>query len=190
VPGAGDATRLTVSLGTSPYVFSLPAGSLRDGSPILARAERVWRALRSLTWHEELSASPTDGITTLYQAVAPDELSYTIAGASQAIIIGSNRWDRPTAAAAWIYSKQDPPVQQPVPFWAQVADAHVIGMARLGGREAWRVAFFDPATPGWFVATVDRSTGWTLELEMVAVAHFMHHVYSGFGRGVHLQAPR
>ncbi len=65
----------------------LPATARRDGA-----CQRMRRpcggALKTLVWHERLAGSPTDVIHTVYVAVAPDELSYTITGLSAAIIIG------------------------------------------------------------------------------------------------------
>ncbi len=187
---AGLEGRVVVMLGARSYPFELPASlDLPDGTATMARAGAVWRRLKTLVWHERLAATPTDALHTVYRAVAPDQLSYTIDGSSSAIIIGLRRWDRPTPTSPWVRSVQDPPVTQPVPFWAGVADARVIGSRSLDGHSAVEVTFFDPLTPGWFDAWVEQSTGYTRVLTMIAVAHFMHHVYGPFNAPFQLHPP-
>jgi hypothetical protein len=51
------------------------------------------------------------------------------------------------------------------------------------------VSFFDPATPAWFTASIDRSTYRTLRLQMVAAAHFMHDVDGPFNTSVSVTPP-
>jgi hypothetical protein len=190
VPTSRLTGRVVVMLGTRGYPFTLPSTlSLPDGTGVVARAGRVWRALKTLVWHERLAASPTDALYTVYRAVAPDELEYTIGGHSSARIIGMNRWDRATPTSAWIHSVQDPPITQPQPFWAGVSDAHVIASGRVDGRSAAEITFFDPVTPAWFDAWIDKRTGHTLVLTMTAVAHFMHHVYGPFNAPFELHPP-
>ena len=115
---------------------------------------------------------------------------YTIGGHSSARIIGMNRWDRATPTSPWIHSVQDPPITQPQPFWAGVSDARVIASGRVEGRSAAEITFFDPVTPAWFDAWIDKRNGHTLVLTMTAVAHFMHHVYGPFNAPFQLHPPR
>ncbi len=181
---------VTVSLGASSYAIALPASlRLPEGTATVAHAGLVWRGLKTLVWHERLAASPTEVLYTVYKAVAPNQLAYTISSRSSAIIIGHRRWDRPTPNAKWTRSVQDPPVQQPVPFWAGVSDARVIGSSVVGGRPVWEITFFDPVTPAWFDATIDKQNGHTLRLGMTAVAHFMRHVYGPFDAPFRLHSP-
>jgi hypothetical protein len=182
--------RVVVELGARTYPFTLPSTlSLPDGTGTVARAGEVWRALKTLVWHERLASTPTDALYTVYRAVAPDELQYTIEGASSAIIIGTSRWDRPSPTSRWVHSAQIPPLAQPQPFWAGYSDAHVVGSGRVQGRSAAEVTFFDPVTPAWFDAWIDKRTGLTLVLTMTAVAHFMHHVYGPFDAPFQLHPP-
>jgi hypothetical protein len=182
--------RIGVSLGARTYAFVLPPSlDLRDGTATIVRASRVWRALQTLVWHERLAASPTDALHTVYRAVAPDGLAYTIERRSSSIIIGTKRWDRSAPNARWVESPQVPPVRQPQPFWASYTDAHVLGDGSVGGRPVWIVSFFDPITPAWFEARVEKSTGRTLLLGMTAAAHFMRHVYGPFDAPFQLQPP-
>jgi hypothetical protein len=179
-----------VSLGTRSYAFQLPASlDLPSGAATMSRATRVWKNLKTLVWHERLAATPTDALYTVYRAVAPDQLAYTISGQSSAIIIGTKRWDRPTPTAKWVESPQEPSIRQPQPFWASVSNARVLGEETVGGKPVWVVSFFDPVTPAWFEARVEKSTGRTLLLDMTAVAHFMHHVYGPFDAPFELHPP-
>jgi hypothetical protein len=190
VASSSLAGRVEVTLGAAGYAFGLPPSlRLPDGRAIVLRAGRVWLGLKTLVWHERLASSPTPVIRTVYRAVAPDQLAYTLSNGSAAIIIGLERWDRPAPAAAWVQSPQDPPVRQPVPFWVAVTDARVLGSDTLSGRNAWDVSFFDPLTPAWFEARIDKATGHTLVLDMVTVAHFMHHVYGPFNAPFRLHPP-
>ena len=67
--------------------------------------------------------------------------------------------------------------------------AHVLGTETVSGHQVWDVSFFDPTTPAWFHARIDKATGHTLLLDMTAVAHFMHHVYGPFDAPIRLLPP-
>jgi len=190
VPSHAVKPHLAVRLGSVAYPFTLPTSlNLRDGTAILAHATSVWKGLKTLVWHERLAASPTDALHTVYRSVAPDELSYTIAGGSAAVIIGHERWDRATPAGHWVRSTQDPAIRQPLPFWVSGTDVRVLGSATVAGQDVWVVSFFDPETPGWFEVRISKRTYRTLELSMIAVAHFMHHLYGPFDAPFHLDPP-
>lgn len=172
---------------SAPWRVALPVWPPRDGSAIMARAGRVWRALRSLAYVEHLAADPTNRQTSDWRVAAPDRVAYSIRGAGgDGIVIGNRRWDRSSSAGRWVKSQQTAPIRQPVPFWVAVSDAHVVGATAT----AWLVSFFDPRTPAWFEATVEKRTGRTLELRMFAAAHFMHDVYRSFNRAPAIKPPR
>ena len=166
-----------------------PSLDLRSGAGDDGAGDPRVEDLRTLVWHERLAASPTDALYTVYRAVAPDQLAYTISRRSSSIIIGTKRWDRPTPTAPWVESPQLPPIRQPQPFWASVTNARVLGEVTVGDKPAWVISFFDPVTPAWFEARVEKSTGRTLILDMTAVAHFMHHVYGPFDAPFELHPP-
>jgi hypothetical protein len=182
------ASRVTVHLGGVLYPFDVPA-SAPDATAIVRRATDTWNALRTLVWHERLASSPTNVLHTVYRAVAPHSLAYTIVGRSASVIIGSTRWDRPSPTAPWERSGQSPPVRQPQPFWSEATDARLLGHERLLGRPVSRVSFFDPSTPAWFEAWIDRANGRTMKLEMIAASHFMHDVYGPFDAPLQLTPP-
>jgi hypothetical protein len=188
-PSGLPVSPVTVRIGGTPYRFDLPTIPAPDGTRIVARAADTWNSLKTLVWHERLASSPTDVLVTEYRAVAPHSLSYTIEGASAAVIIGGTRWDRPSPTGRWASSPQNPPLRQPQPFWHDVTDAHVVGTAKIGSHTVWRVSFFDPSTPSWFEASIDQQTYRTLRLDMTAAAHFMHHVYGPFDAPIEIRPP-
>jgi hypothetical protein len=172
----------------STVTFALPAAVPgAHAAPIVARAGRAWRSLRSLVVHESLSSGPGNGITTLWRFVAPDQQSYAIRGGPAAVVIGGRRWDR-LPGHGWQASQQDP-VAVPVPLWEAVSNARVLGTATMRGRRVWKIAFFDPQIRAWFTIWVDRATARTLELRMTAQAHFMHQVYGPFNGPLRIVAP-
>jgi hypothetical protein len=177
----GQATRWQVAL---PETWPPP-----DASALLARAGRVWRALRSLSFRESLASGPGEVVRSTWQMQAPDRLAYQVRGGWAAVIVGARRWDRSPGGARWVGSPQTP-LTQPIPFWVSVRDAHVLGTGTVQGRPVWRVSFYDPATPAWFTVALDRGTLRTLELEMITTAHFMHDVYGSFDATPAIQPPR
>lgn len=168
--------------------FALPASVPgRPAAAIVRRAERTWRALRTLVVHDSLSSGPGTGITTLWRFQAPDRHTYAIRNGPQAVAIGTRRWDK-LPGHGWQESTQDP-IREPIPVWESVSNAHVLGSTTLRGRAVWKISFFDPQLPAWFTIWVDRRTARTLELRMTAQAHFMHQVYGPFDRPLRIVPP-
>jgi hypothetical protein len=159
-----------------------------DAGALMARAERVWRSLRSIAFREHLASSADHAVTSVWRAAAPDRIAYTVKDGYSSVIIGGRRWDR-APGGRWVASAQTSPIHQPVPFWVSVKDAHVLGTEHLRGHAVWRVSFFDPLTPGWFEVAIDKRTLHTLELSMFATAHFMHDVYRGFDEPAGIRPP-
>jgi hypothetical protein len=160
----------------------------RDATALIARAARVWKSLRSVSYVDRLSSGPRQTIVSHWRAVAPDRLAYRIAGGgSEAVIIGSQRWDR-ADGGAWVRSPALR-VHQPQPFWVRAIDAHVVGSGRIGTRTVWRVSFFDPKTLAWFLASIDKATARTLDVRMWATAHFMHDTYGQFNAPLEIVPP-
>jgi len=174
----------------SPDRRRTPPGSPppRPAGTLAPRATRVFRKLRSVAIDERLASSPKNVLHTRWQLEAPDRAAYQIKGGSQAIIIGSRRWDR-EPGAPWKRSVQTP-LHQPTPFWTSETDAHVVGTARIGGRAARLVSFYDPGIPAFFTIAIDDATQRTLDLRMTAAAHFMHHRYSHFNTLPRISPPR
>jgi hypothetical protein len=173
---------------TTRWAVTLPAAwPARDATAIVARAGSVWRKLRSLRYRERLASDSRHAVVSEWQIVAPDRLAYQIEDEGQAVIVGTRRWDR-QKGGDWVQSSALR-LHQPVPFWVQVANAHVLGDATMRGRDVWRVSFFDPRTPGWFVAAIDKRSYRTLDVRMTAAAHFMHDSYGSFNTSIKIGPP-
>jgi len=181
---------VTVAVGRRRFSFILPRPwPYPDATEIVRRSGHVWQNLRTLTWRERLASGPRNHLDTVYRAVAPNRFGYRIVGRAEAVVIGTRRWDRSSAHGSWEVSQQLPALRQPVPFWSDVRDAHVVGLPTVRGHRALRITFFDPATPAWFSVVLDQRTLRTLSLQMLAAAHFMRHVYRGFNRPLKLEPP-
>jgi hypothetical protein len=190
---AGSPRRITVTIGRERrrFPFVLPrAWPPADATVLVHRSGRVWRNLSALVSHERLASDPRHAIRTVYRMVAPDRLRYEIAGGTGAVVIGNRRWDRASPTGSWQRSSQHPSLPQPLPFWSGVRDAHIVASPSVRGRRVWRITFFDPQTPAWFTALIDRQTLRTLDLRMVTAAHFMHDVYGPFNQPLRLRPPR
>ncbi len=167
-----------------PLPASLPGPS---ATALVRRAETTWRALATLVVHDRLSSGPGTTINTTWQFQAPYRLTYRIRNGPEAVVIGPRRWDR-VPGHDWQASQQDP-IRQPIPLWEAVTNAHVLGSTTARGRPVWEVSFFDPRIDAWFTIRVDKATARTLELWMVAQAHFMHQVYGPFNRPLRIVPP-
>ena len=181
IAGAGTtATRWTIS---PPAVWPPP-----DGSSLVVRAARVWRRLRTVVFQDHLASDARFAIDTRWTIIAPDRVTYAVAGGSSAIVIGDKRWDR-EPGGRWIESAQIPRLRQPLPFWVGVSDAHILARTTLRGRPVWDISFFDPRTPAWFEVLLDRRTLRTLDLRMNTTAHFMHDTYGPFNARLAIEPP-
>jgi hypothetical protein len=159
----------------------------KDASAIVARATRTWKQLQSLSYRERLASDPKHFVLSDWQIVAPDRLAYQIQGEGQAVIVGVRRWDRPKGGD-WVETSALR-LHQPEPFWVEATNAYVVGSATVQGHAVWRVSFFDPRTPGWFLAAIDKKTDRTLDVQMTAAAHFMHDSYGGFNTSIKIDPP-
>ena len=157
----------------------------RDASVLVARADRVWRSLRSLSFSDRLGSDATHVVRSEWRAVAPNRIAYTIRGGYSAVIVGTRRWDK-GPHGRWLESAQTVPVKQPAPLWQAATDAHVVAETP----ETLRITFFDPRTPAWFEITVERAAMRTLDLRMITTAHFMHERYRSFDGPVSVEPPR
>jgi hypothetical protein len=158
----------------------------RDAAPLVRAAGRTWRSLRSLAFDETLG-SGVRVVTSSWTVQAPNRLTYEIVGGSSAVVIGKRRWDK-APGERWKQSSQSP-LRQPIPPWVDVTDGSVVGATTVRGRPALVVTFFDPNVPAWFRLAVDRETHRTLDLRMVATAHFMHDRLHSFDAAPPIRPP-
>jgi len=164
--------------------FELPQRARAAGA-LLRRAERRYRALKSVYFVEHLASSPSHQLASLWRLEAPNRVSYVIPGGAQGIVIGDRRWDRNTPDAGWVGSAQTP-VRQPVPQWSEATNATLI--AEVGQTKT--VTFVDPTTPAYFEVTLDARTLLPRLVRMTAAAHFMSDRYVGFNEPRAIVRPR
>ena len=193
LPVSGRPSSVEVVVGGSPatrWRVTLPAvWPARDAGALVARAERVWRSLRSLSISESLGSGGSTIVRSAWQIEAPDRVAYQVRGGWSAVIVGARRWDRSPGSARWVESPQSR-LKQPVPEWAAVSNAHVLGSSSVAGRPAWQVSFFDPVTPGWFEVLLDKRTLRALQVRMTATAHFMRDDFGAFNATAPILPPR
>ena len=72
------------------------------------------------------------------------------------------------------------PLTAPALQWTRATNVHLLGSATVAGRRVWLISFYDPSFGGFFQIWVDKKTMRTLQLTLIAAAHFMHHRYSDF----------
>jgi hypothetical protein len=188
-PGAVDVAVRRGSTTTHWHVVLPAVWPPPDASALVARAEQVWRSLRSLSFNEQLASDLRPPLESTWHVQAPDRAAYQVKHGWGGIIVGERRWDRRPGGTRWVPSPQMP-ISQPVPTWVSVVDAHVLGVGTVRGRAVWRVSFFDPGTPGWFAVAIERKTLRTLEVRMTATRHFMFDAYISFNTALPIRPPR
>ncbi|HEY7398066.1 MAG TPA: hypothetical protein VH538_07180 [Gaiellaceae bacterium] len=166
-----------------PAAWPAPAASA-----LVARAGDVWRSLHSLAFVEHLASDPQHAITSLWRVASPDQAAYQIVGGYAGIVIGDRRWDR-APGGRWIESEQASPITQPVPTWSAVRNAHLLGSGTVRGRPVWIVSFYDPSIPAWFKVAIEKATSRTVNVGMMATAHFMNDAYGAFDRARPITPP-
>jgi hypothetical protein len=171
------------------WVVSLPAEwPPRSAAATVARANTVWRTLRSLSFEETLGSGLPHVLRSSWQVEAPNRLAYRIVGGAEAVVVGSQRWDR-NPGEPWKESRQQE-IRQPVPPWVGATNAYVVGATTVGGRPATVVTFFDPNTPGWYRLVVERDSGRTTDVRMIATSHFMRDRLYSFDATPRIRPPR
>jgi hypothetical protein len=168
-----------VRIGGHSWSFDVPATAPAARS-MLTAAMRAYAALHTVALNESLASAPTGGIDTSFVFVAPDRLQYAIHGGSQAIVIGTRRWDRPAATAPWTASPQDRTHVMTL-LWDRSVDAHLVAPNT--------VTFFDTRTHAWFRVLVDPKTSLPKTVHMTGISHFMVDRYSHFNAPVTIKPP-
>ncbi len=154
----------------------------------LRKTERALKAAHSVLYRERLESAPGTVISTTWRQVAPDRMSYSIAGGSSAVLIGPHRWDRAAGSTRWLRSPQDPVSAPALPWGTDVRD--VVKLDSLAGRQGkdLRLALFEPSIPAWYEVTVDAHTFHLRSVHMTAPSHFMRDDYVAYD-GVAAIAP-
>ena len=160
---------LVVSVGERTLEFDISAAA-PDGTAILRRITRAYRASRTIVFDETLASTPTNAQTTRFTAVAPHNLSYaTRGGGPAAIVIGTRRWDRSAGNAPWQPTSQTP-IDVTTPYWTKPTNVHLV--------EPNTITFLDRRIPAFFRVTFKGSR--PTVSHMTAAAHFMTDRYVGF----------
>jgi len=174
--------RTSVSFDGRELAFRVPQNP-RPAGGLVARATRVFRALRSVDFVERLASSPKNRVVAEFTLERPDRLKYRIVGGASGIIIGGRRWDR-APGKAWEASPQQP-TPQPEPIWGgHVTNAYVVETTP----STYVVAFAKPG-PVWFTMSLDRRTFLPRHLRMTTAAHFMTHRYTAFNAPARIRPP-
>jgi hypothetical protein len=176
----GKGRTVVVSVGSRSWRFDVLPGS-PSGARLVASMMRAYARLHSVRKDERLASSPTNALQTAFLFVAPDRLRYSIRGGSQAIVIGSSRWDRPQSSGRWTRSEQDRLTVMRLP-WERAYDARIVG--------ANTVTFFDPSVRAWFRVVVDPKTSLPRTVHMTGISHFMTDRYSRYDQPVAIRPPR
>jgi hypothetical protein len=169
----------------------LPRDPRPEGAAQIVRDSlRAVRELNSLVIHEHLdSGPPYKALVTVFTYVAPNRMSYWIAGGGAAVVVGPRRWDRGGVSQDWLQSRQDP-IRVPTPDWRQALHPSILGSGIRNGRKVWRVSFYDSTIPAWFEVDVDVRTKLPLWLSMTGASHFMIHDYRAFNAPLDVQPPQ
>jgi copper transport protein len=177
------ARRATVTVDGKRLTFAIPTHP-KPAAPLVARATRTFRALRSVDYVERLASSPRYKVVSDFTLERPNRLEYRIRGGASGIVIGAHRWDR-ASKGPWVESGQTP-LPQPEPIWAgHFTNAFLLETTPT----TYTVAFMKPLGPTWFTVRVDRKTLLPHDLRMTTAAHFMTHRYVRFNAPLRIKAP-
>jgi hypothetical protein len=190
----GPSRTVTVVVGRRPpheATFELPTRlPVPSAAALVRRATAAFRRLHAVEYVERLSSGPGNGIVSTWTQVAPNRFEYRIRRGAAAVIVGAKRWDKTSPTGHWIRTTAQP-IRVPEPIWAgAIANAHLLGTTRIGGRKVDVVSFFNSGIPAWFTIDVDAKTLRPVSLQMIAAAHFMHHDYTSFDPALRVVPPR
>ena len=147
----GRPSAATVSLAdrtrNESATFALPKSwPPPPATKLVSQAATAYRRLRTLVTHERLAADHTHAVSTVYQAVAPNRLHFTITNGTEAIIIGDRRWDK-DLGHPWSGSPQAP-IHSIIPYWVTTpVNPFLLGSDSVGGHAVWVVSFVTPPGP-------------------------------------------
>jgi hypothetical protein len=180
--GRTGGSIVTVAHGRKTLRFDL--GQRTPAAGLIARATARFRALKSVRYNETLTSGLGTTVRTTWTEVAPDRLTYSIAGGAKAVIIGDKRWDL-VPGDQWRQS-ESVVLPMPTPTWG-----NTVTNARLlrSGTDTIVLSFLEPRSPAWFTVTFDSKTLRPRELDMIAASHFMHERYESFNAPLKIVPP-
>jgi hypothetical protein len=180
---AARGTRVGVRIGSTATTFTIPRATPAARS-FVRRATRAFANLHSVVYREHLASSPTLAIDTLWRLEAPNRMTYAIRNGSDAVVIGTSRWDR-AQGGRWVFSTITALRLPSAPWGSAIVDAHVL--SRDGDTVV--VSWVNPDIPAWFTGRFDARTALPRTLAMTAAAHFMLHRYLSFNRPLAIRPP-
>jgi hypothetical protein len=160
--------------------FDVPAHWPVSAVATLRKTERALETAHSVLYRERLESAPGVVVSTTWRQVAPNRMSYSIAGGSSAVLVGPHRWDRAAGSTRWLRSPQDPVLAPALPWGADIRD--VVKLDPLSDRRGkdLRFALFEPSIPAWYEVTVDAHTFHLRSVHMTAPSHFMRDDYVAY----------
>ncbi len=172
---ASGALHVTVDGRT--LTFATPAQA-PDATRLLGAATRAYRGSKTIVFDERLASSPTNVVTTRFEAVAPHDLAYAIRGGPSAIVIGAQRWDRARPGEPFVESAQTP-IDVTQPYWRRPTNARLVAPGVI--------TFYDRRIPAWFRVTLRAAR--LARMQMTASAHFMVDRYVAFDGPLTISPP-
>jgi copper transport protein len=181
----GEARGRIVKVTHGGRTLRFDLGLRKPADDFVARATRTFFSLETVRYEETLTAGLGTTVNTTWTEVAPNRLSYVIAGGAKAVVIGAKRWDF-APGDRW-REGQSVVLPMPTPTWGSVVkNAHILRT----GKKTVVASFLDPRSPAWFTVTFDRKTFRPITLQMTAAAHFMHQRYTAFNAPLKIVPPQ
>src|SRR5437867_1610972 len=136
--------------------MQLPARLPPSAGPAFRRARTEMLRLRSLAMDETLGTGLSAPVVSHWTFEAPDRMRYAIEGGSQAVVIGTRRWDRD--GGRWERTEATR-LRVPAFPWQSAVGARLVGAGMLGGRPVRVLAVHKPDAefPTWFLLDVDNA---------------------------------
>lgn len=200
--GRPRAIRVALNGPRGAWQVGLPAGWAPDGDRravrILARSQRVMRALRTVRQRETVVSAPRPGLTVApiantaeFRFQAPDRMAYTTS-AVESVAVGSRQWVRPRGLP-W----QQLPGDGTQPYLAAnrfawmvfASSARLIEIGRQAGRPVARLAFLDHGYPVWYELTVDLRSGHALAARLLTPGNAITDRWYGFDEPLRIAPP-
>lgn len=183
-----DGRRHTITVAVRPRAqlrFELPPRLPPTGAALFRQVELTMGSLRSYRYRERLS-SGVGGVTTSFEARAPDRLRFRTGTGFRSVIVGRSRWDY--RAGRWERSSFSG-LRTSSFMWDGARNARLLGETRVDGRRVQVLSVFDlEPVPAWFRLLVAPG-GRVLEAEMLSPSHFMQHRYRGFNQPLSIEPP-
>ena len=183
---AHDTGVVTVAHGAVSLSFDL--GTPLPAATLIANVSQTYQHARSTVYDVKLATGLAAPLAAHWVEIAPNSYSFRLASGSEAIVIGTRRWDR-QRGSGWKPSKIVA-TAGPTPLWGYgpITNAHVLRELP----KTFVVSFFGASTtyPAWFRAVVDRSTLHLVSLRMTAAAHFMNVRYEAWNEQASIRPPR